>query len=1016
MPETGLSDQVVPTKSPSGDQKGPIGSDAALVTLPTGSGRISLPDETLDPEVRLPAPQNKKGSGGASNGRPSGVASVHQMLETAQIPSGQRTVESIPVQTSRGPIVGRHDEIRTVESCVSRALTQGSSLLLEGEAGLGKSTLLRWAADSGTTAGMRVLEASGVEFEAGLPFSGLNQAFRPVLPEMRRLTDHHRHALSAALGLVPTVSTNRFTVLNAALEFMQIMADVQPVLLVVDDSQWLDRPTETVLAFVARRLQGSPIGMIVASRPHSGGIFEEAVANKLELQPLNQLGAAQLLDSHYPDLHSRTRRWTLQQAQGNPLALLELPSDFRRNHARYWDSSGTTMPLGSKLRAAFASRIYDLPMASRRLLLVAALEGTGDLGIVKAASPADDLGDLDRAERLGLVAIQRGEHRLSFRHPLIKRAVVDSSTHSERRSVHTALAEALISRPTRRAWHLGEATVGPDECVASLLEEAGRGVQRQGDPLGAVRRLLRAADLSPRPADRSRRLAEAAYICSDIAGGLADASRLLADAKVADPDTADSLQTVVGAAHGILYGEGDIDTAHRLLVSAIEAEGDRFIGHDPLLTEALFTLLIVCYFGGRDELWEPFDAALRRFTPEPPLILAITRSTFADPANATPADLKALDAAIAGLHAQTDSAAIVRVGRAAVYVDRIFSCRPALERVIREASGTGAVASAIHALLTLALDDYVIGEWDDALILADQGLALCEEHGYLLPMWPLLFAKGQVGASRGDREMVGAVVKNLTRSAAPRRAQRALLYASCIRAAEAMGRGDFESAYVDLSQISPPGTLPARISTAIVSGLNLVEAAARTDRWAEAKAHARVMRDAGLGQISERLALVTIGATAIAERSTEAFEEALALPGQMHWVPDSARIHLAYGEHLRRTRATKAARAHLSTALELFERLGAHQWATRAANELEASGVAVGITPDEAFDGLTALDRQIAQLVVAGLTNKEIGQRLYLSHRTVGGHLSRMYPKLGVKSRAALARSVISGNGQPDRR
>ena len=315
---------------------------------------------------------------------------------------------------------------------------------------------------------------------------------------------------------------------NAALVLLRRVAARVPLLLVVDDLPWMDRASADVLSFVARRLAGSRAGLLVACRTGADSYFDRAGLPEYELAPLDEEAAAELVAAQFPGLDPRVRSWVLDAAQGNPLALLELPqalSDSQRSAAEPLPS---ILPLGQRLQKLFTSRVARLPPATRAFLLMAALEDTGDLRLLEAAGGRDyRLEDLAPAERDHLVRAGQNPGRVTFRHPLIRSAAVEASTADERRRAHQALAGVLADQSERRAWHLGESTVAPDEHVASLLEEAAHGSHQRGDYLGAVSRLARAADLSPAAAERGRRLAEAAYIAAAAVGEMKSTSELL---------------------------------------------------------------------------------------------------------------------------------------------------------------------------------------------------------------------------------------------------------------------------------------------------------------------------------------------------------------------------------------------------------------------------------------------------------------------------------------------------------
>lgn len=309
------------------------------------------------------------------------------------------------------------------------------------------------------------------------------------------------------------------------------------------------------------------------------------------------------------------------------------------------------------------------------------------------------------------------------------------------------------------------------------------------------------------------------------------------------------------------------------------------------------------------------------------------------------------------------------------------------------------------SLIWLCLDDFLTGQWAEGQQLADEGLAICESDGDRFSAWNFIYCQAVVAAARGEDEVSRALADRVTRWAVPRGAHGAELLAHHPRVLSAIGRGDFEDAYRHATAVSPAVTLASHVLHTLWVAFDLVEAAVRTGRHAEANAHVAAMTGAGVAALSPRLALLHNGAAAIAASDSGAtglFERALSVPGAAHWPFDLARVQLAYGERLRRDRATAQSRLQLTAALETFERLGARPWAVRAARELRASGQRNPRAQEQGRYPLTPQEHEIATLAATGLTNKQIGQRLYLSHKTVGNHLFRIFPKLGVASRAAL--------------
>jgi DNA-binding CsgD family transcriptional regulator len=319
--------------------------------------------------------------------------------------------------------------------------------------------------------------------------------------------------------------------------------------------------------------------------------------------------------------------------------------------------------------------------------------------------------------------------------------------------------------------------------------------------------------------------------------------------------------------------------------------------------------------------------------------------------------------------------------------------------------------SAVDALTVLCFDDYLRGQWEAALQLADEGLERCTADGSPLSAWPFRLCSALVAAGRGDLTTVFRLTEEMSRWATPRGVRAVQNYAFHAMTLAALGRGDCELAYEQASAVSPAGELMSASMHALWISMDLVEAAVRTGRRAEAAAHVAAIRGTRIAALSPRFALLAAGSAAIAaedDGAGELFEEAIALPGAGRWPFDLARVQLAYGERLRRGRALIEARTQLTAALESFRRLRAEPWAARTAHELAATGQTRSRPHESAPDPLTPQERQVAELAAAGLSNKQIGERLYLSHRTVGAHLYRVFPKLGVTSRAALRDALTS--------
>jgi len=722
--------------------------------------------------------------------------------------------------------------------------------------------------------------------------------------------------------------------------------------------------------------------------------------------PMNGGDAAKLLASHYPTMAQRPMRRVIQELGGNPLALIELPRELNEAQLLGYRELPDVLQLGPKLQSVFEARLSDLPSDTRRLLLLAVLDGTADIRTLQRLDPGSPIADvLAPAERAHMAIVNTASRRIVFRHPLIRSAIVGLSTTSERQEAHRALATTFADHPDRLAWHLAEATIDPDARVSRLLYESAQRTFRRGDTVGALTMLTRAADLSPHQSHRSRLLLEAAYIGSNVTGGWASTSEWYDEAMKSDPEMSGSLFGAATSAHLLLNGDAHIDTIHRLLSGAIEARDATPHEHDDSCVQAVAILLLVCFLSGQAELWESFHAALERLDPIVPQEFYLLSQLMTDPVRLGPAVLDRLDRAIGGLDESVHSWSVSWLCSAAIFVDRFSACRSAVWRVIEGGRRGEAVALAINVLQHLSLDDFSIGSWDESQQLAEEALVLCRANENLLMQWLSYDRLALVAAAQGDVAACTRFTDWIVQWATPRGAQQALWAVAHAKGLLALGQGDFENAYVQFSAVNSPGVFLSHNTRALLVASELVESAVRTSRLPEALSHVAAMREENLPALSPRLNFVFTACEAMTapdERALELFERALHIAGADRWQFEYARVQLIYGERLRRMKFVAESRRHLTEALDAFRRIGAEPWATRAEVELRATGKSGTRRHAIGLESLTAQEREIAELAATGMSNKEIGERLLLSHRTVSGHLYRVFPKLGVTTRAGL--------------
>lgn len=903
-------------------------------------------------------------------------------------------------------IVGRDDEVAGLERFLHSAARDGAALVVTGDPGMGKTAMLDVAVQRAAAEfGARILRASGAEFEAELSYAGLHQLLLQVSSELADLPQAHRAALRIALGMDHGAAPDRLMLTTATLTLLQRIARSAFVLVVVDDLQWLDRASAGVLSLVARRLTGSRIGLLLTQRSGDESFFDRTAIAELPLHPLDAEAAGALVHSLHPGFHRSVRQRIVEEGGGNPLALIELPHVLTSEQEAGADFLPTTLPLTDRLRRLFTTRVAPLPAPTRRLLLLAALDrGTGAaLMDVIAASDAD----LAPAEASGLVTVDRRGRRVLFAHPLVRAAVVDLASPPQRRAAHRRLAQ-LTTQPEARALHLAEAALGPDDAIADELVRVADTALARGDSVQSVSLLLRAAELTTRSTERARRLTDAAYIGAHVTGALAGAGALLARARGEDPGVADTLRTAAAAAAHLLNSDGDIDTAHRLLVGALDSTPlDRA---NPQSAEAaLQTLTTVCSFGGRAQLWTAFDEAVARFTPLLSRELRIQAVTFADPVRSTRADLESLDAMLADLDDEANPARIVDLARAGWYVGRVP--RDALHRVVAAGRSGETIALAANALVMLGVDAFFGGRWEETRAFADEAIALCEDNGYALLLWGALLPRMLLAAARADTSYLALAHNRMRQWALPRNALAVRTFTAYVDGLAALSQARYREALDAYSSVGEPGTFPPHEQVTPWMVMDIVEAAVRAGAIESARAHVRACADAGLPELSPHARFLHHAAVALAcddNAFPDPYEALLADPSSARWPFALARIELAYGERLRRGRALRAARPHLERARECFTDLAATPWADRAEVMLRATSPTRRAATDGRGAELTPQELQIARLAASGLSNRQIGEQLFLSPRTVGAHLYRVFPKLGVTSRAALRDALVA--------
>ena len=915
-------------------------------------------------------------------------------------------------------IIGREAEFARLRALVDPVPRASQVLLVVGEAGMGKSVLLADTADQARAAEMRVLSVTGRESESRLAFAGLHQLLRPVLSSVAGLPRRQARALLGALGLdADPAAPDPLLTGVAVLTLLSDLSERSPVLLVVDDAHWLDRGSLEALAFAGSRLDAERLVLLLGARgqaPPSG--FDRGFP-ELRLEPLSAADAGRLLDEQPRPPRGRARAQVLTQAGGNPMALIELARVIADDPAASRRWAAEPLPVTDRLRAVIASRFAALPERARAALVLAAVADGPDLGAAARGVAGSDAQTLAPAEQLGLITIDRAG--LQFSHPLVRSAVYHSAPFAQRAAAHRQLAHALHDQPDRRAWHLAAAALTPDERVASLLEATAAQAQRRGGAAAAALALERAAELSPDPEEQARRMVAAASAA--VPTGEADwvqdlTSRALA--VTADP----GLRLAARHDAGWALAYSLRASALPVLISvAEEASRDQ----PALAWDALSDAAIVVYHSGTPASRQAVSRVLGVMASQEPT--AGGRDPLAGAAShrlwirACTDPFGSRSELVASLReisrCALDEPALWRTGSAAWLLDEsslaVTLLQDAMQRL--RAPGTrGASGPGLTALGWLYIDT---GRWDEALEAAAEAAGLAEANQMELVAAAADLIAATVHALRGDSAVARGHADRALAVADP--AESGLVAARARRAlgVAALAEGSHILAFRQLRRLFSEEGVPVHNIFSYLGVADLAAAAVRADRRMEGQD----VLDRALGHLdgaaSPRLEQLIARARGMLADPGEAgayFVEALSDPAGDQWPFERAQLRLDYAEWLRRRRQINDAKLVLAEAQGTFRRLGARSWAQRAEAELRACGVAVPGAPGarDALGELTPQQRQIVRLASDGLTNREIGDRLFLSPRTVGSHLYRSYPKLGVADRHQL-RDVITRAGRP---
>jgi DNA-binding CsgD family transcriptional regulator len=888
---------------------------------------------------------------------------------------------------------------------------QSRVLVVRGEPGVGKTVLLDYLAGKASGAGCRVAHAAGVQSEMELAFAGVHQLCAPLLSRVKRLPVPQHDALRTAFGLAEGPPPDRFLTGLAVLSLLSEGAGERPLVCLVDDAQWLDRASAQALGFAARRLAADPVGLVFAARDPGADL---AGLPEMEVGGLRDRDAQALLEGALVGpLDARVRDLIIAETRGNPLALLELPRGLTPGELAGGFGLPGAAPLAGRIEDSFARQLDALPAESRRLLQLAAADPSGDASLVWRAA-----GRLGIPNQAGAPAVEAGlvefAGRVRFRHPLVRSAAYRSASLSDRQQLHAALAEVTDPAvdPDRRAWHRAQAAAGPDEEVAAELERCAGRAQARGGVAAAAAFLQRAVALSADPAQRTGR-ALAATEASLSAGAYDPALAMLA---VVESGPLDELQRArMELLQGMAaYAMRRGSDAPPLLLRAAKT----LQALDPKLArETYLDAWCAALFAGKlasaGSLYH-ISAEVRRAPPvaEPARPSDLLLDGFAllltDGRRAATPFLQRASTGFAGEDAAVEEVLrwgwLATVG--AVVVWDYESCVAIARRGVQLARDRGDLTVLAVALNILAEAAAMGGEFGWAEQLIAEADAVTEATGTQVLQYGALFLRAWQGREADVSRLSDVTVHDATAGGQGT----AIEFVDHARAVILNGLGRYREAM-------PPAREAADATPELaVAGwglIELVEAAAKCGEMEVARRalerieerNSVIATDWGLGIEARSRALVSTGETA-----ESLYREAIDRLGRTRLRPELARAHLLLGEWLRGQNRRHPARAELRVAHDQFRAIGMDGFAERARRELLATGEKIVERTVGTRDDLGPQQRQIAELARDGLSNPEIGARLFLSPRTVEWHLRHVFTKLGIRSRRELAIVLPKGN------
>ncbi|MGW2013598.1 AAA family ATPase [Streptomyces sp. NPDC001927] len=916
-------------------------------------------------------------------------------------------MESAQTRTPR-QLMGRERESARLDALVHGLTHEGAGqvLTLRGRPGMGRTALLDHCATGARAAGALVLRAAGVRTEASLPYAALHQVLWSVQDDLDGLPGAQRTTLRTALDTGDTSGADVFRLSTAVLALLRHAAQEQPVLLVLDDLHWFDPESHAVFGFLARRLTGTRISLVAATVDDARPFLDDAPTAACPVGPLSPSDAAALLDARHPALAAEPRSRIVEAAGGSPLALVQLPGALSEAQRAGHEPLPAVLPLGEPLRRVYGPRVEALPEDVRELLLLAALEAHGSTRTVWAAYRHgwEAAGEaLVAAENAGVLRIAGERGRLVFTEPLLRAAVVATAAADRLRAAHRALASVLDQEPVEQVRHLVASAVGLDPDVADALAAGAARAARRGLEHLALTARDRAADLCESSVERAELLALAAQSAGRT-GRFTLAADFLARAS-AGAARPEGPAFALAQAQLLAERDGDGRASLQLLLGAFDSCGDapgpdsgpRGAWRDELLTR-LFSLAVV---SGDAEHWHAIASRLSTG----PSWARLVKEFSAPLTEGVPRSPAPLDAAVKDLPPDAGGTEVLRLAHLALALDGLGPLQGRLRTVVEASEEGGAVVDCADGLGVLGLDLLLGGLREAAEEATSRMLHLAEEHGLVLTARRAKAQSALIAAAHGDAGTARTLIRELT--AVNGLSGLTSLMVHQASAWAALSEGAYAEAYAHALRASGAAADSAALSPLQPwVFLTLVESAVLTGRANEGQMHLAAAQAAGLPHRSARHLLLFAGARALLappQQAESLFETAVGASERERHPFAYARLRLAFD---RRRRTPGGAGTGVVPQAEVRSGPAVRAVIPRPQRDHERAAVPpllpVPAGPADNPADLTRQELQIGRLAASGLSNKEIGRRLYLSPRTVSTHLYNLFPKLGITSRASL--------------